>query len=327
MKKSLPEDAPLAAVWRGEFIESFHRGRVAICDPAGKILDATGDPEGHIYLRSSAKTFQALPMVLSGAADEFGFSEEEIAVVCASHNGEERHLAAVRSILQKAGLDEGALQSGAHPPLYAPAAARLAKSGEEPRPIHGNCSGKHAGMLTFCAYEGWDPAGYRNPDHPVQRRIRQMISEVCTLSPDDIKIAGDNCGVPTFAVPLANLAIGFARLATGEGLSDELAGAALRIRNAMRDHPYMVAGTDRFDTDLMQRTDLIAKSGAEAVFAAGSPEGWGVALKISDGASRAVRPAAVAALANRVKLPDGFGSVTVRNLHGEEVGEVAGYSG
>src|ERR671921_1721275 len=146
----LPEDVPLAAVRRGELVESVHRGRLAVFDPRGDEIEALGDPEAYVYLRSSAKPFQALPLVLSGAADAFGLTDEELAVACASHNAEEPHLAVVRSILEKSGLTEEDLQSGVHLPLYKPEADRLIRSGEEPRPIHGNCSGKHAGMLAVC---------------------------------------------------------------------------------------------------------------------------------------------------------------------------------
>ncbi len=317
----LPEDAPLAAVRRGALVESVHRGRIAVCDPQGNVLDAVGDPDAYVYARSSAKPFQALPLVLSGAADAFGLTDEELAVACASHNAEGPHLAAVRSLLEKAGLAEDDLQNGAHPPLYAPEAAKLARSGEEPRPIHGNCSGKHAGMLAVCAHEGYATGGYRDPGHPIQRRILALLAEVCGLDEDEVLLSGDNCGVPAFALPLRSLATGFARISTGEGLSDELADAALRIRDAMRAHPFLVAGTGRLDTELMEATALLAKSGAEAVFAVGSPEGWGMALKVSDGGGRAVRPAAFAALAGRgVEMPSG--DPAVRGLHGEVVGGI-----
>ena len=317
----LPEDAPLAAVRRGALVESVHRGRLAFCDPGGKVLEAVGDPEAYLYPRSSMKPIQALPLVLSGAADAFGLTDEEIAVACASHNAEDQHLACVRSILEKAGLTEEDLQSGAHPPLYAPAANKLLCSGEEPRPIHGNCSGKHAGMLAVCVHEGYETATYREPDHPLQRRILGLIAEVCDLREDEVLVAGDNCGVPAFALPLRSFATGLARIATGEELSGELSGAALRIRDAMRGHPFMVAGTGRFDTELMDSTDLLVKGGAEAVLAVGSQEGWGMALTISDGAQRAVRPAGLAALDGRgVEVPGALS--TVRGLHGETLGEI-----
>jgi L-asparaginase II len=317
----LPEDVPLAAVTRGALVESVHRGRLVVCEPDGNVLEAVGDPEAYIYARSSAKPFQGLPLVHSGAADAFGLTNRELAVVCASHNAEEPHLVAVRSILEKAGLTEDDLQSGAHPPLYEPEADKLIRSGEVPRPIHSNCSGKHAGMLAVCVHEGYETATYRDPAHPLQRHILGLIAEVCGLREDEALVASDNCGVPAFALPLRSFATGLARLATGNALPDELALAALRIGEAMREHPFMVAGSGRFDTDLMESTDLLVKGGAEAVLAVGSQDGWGMALKVSDGAVRAVRPAALAALGSMgVEVPEVVSDV--RDLNGEKVGEI-----
>jgi L-asparaginase II len=317
----LPEDVPLAAVRRGELVESVHRGRIAVFDPRGNELEALGDPEAFVYVRSSAKPFQALPLILSGAADDFGLTDEELAVACASHNAEEPHLAAVRSILDKAGLSEDDLQSGAHLPMYGPAADELVCRGEQPRPIHGNCSGKHAGMLAVCVHEGYETLDYRDPGHPLQRRILGLIAEVCGVEEDEVLVAGDNCGVPAFALPLRSFATGLARIATGDELPDPLAGAALRLRDAMRSYPFMVAGTGRFDTELMERTHLFIKGGAEAVLAVGNPEGWGMALKITDGSHRAVRPAALAAL-DHMGVQVGEGEEILRGLHGETVGEI-----
>jgi L-asparaginase II len=282
-----------------------------------------GDAERYAYARSSAKPFQAVPLILSGAADTLGLTDEELAVACGSHNAEEPHLAAVRSILERAGLSEEDLQNGAHPPLYAPAAAELARSGEKPKAIHGNCSGKHAGMLAVCVREGWETEGYRDPDHPLQQWILEIVARFCGLGRNEILPGSDGCGVPAFGIPLKNLATGFARLATGENLPGDLAEAAGRVWRAMREHPYMVAGTERFDTTVMSGTKLVSKSGAEAVFCTGSAEGWGLALKISDGGSRAVRPAALTVLARRgVDVPDESETHPVHNLHGEAVGKV-----
>jgi L-asparaginase II len=223
--------------------------------------------------------------------------------------------------LEKAGLTEDDLQSGSHPPLYEPEADKLIRSGEVPRPIHGNCSGKHAGMLAVCVHEGYETATYRDPAHPLQRRILGLIAEVCGLREDEVLVASDNCGVPAFALPLRSFATGLARLATGNALPDELALAALRIGDAMREHPFMVAGTGRFDTALMESTDLLVKGGAEAVLAVGSQHGWGMALKVSDGSVRAVRPAALAALGGMgVEVPEVVSDV--RDLYGEKVGEI-----
>jgi L-asparaginase II len=306
---------------RGAVVESYHRGRIAVCSPAGEVLDSVGDPEGYVYARSSAKPFQALPLILTGTARDLGLTGEELAVACASHNAEDAHLDAARSILEKAGLPESVLQSGAHPPMYAPAAAELARKGEEPRPIHGNCSGKHAGMLAVCAHEGWETATYRDPDHPLQRMILGLVCEVCGLAPDEVLLGGDGCGVPAFAMPLKNLATGFARVATGESLEKDLADAARTVRDAMRAHPFLVAGTGRLDTDLMRATNLVTKMGAEGVFGVGSPDGWGMALKVSDGAGRAVRPAVLGALTRRGVDAAAVGVPPVRDLHGAVVGE------
>jgi len=176
-------------------------------------------------------------------------------------------------------------------------------------------------MLAVCVHEGYEPATYRDPGHPLQRRILGLIAEVCGLREDEVLVAGDNCGVPAFALPLRSFATGLARVATGNALPDELALAALRIGDAMREYPFMVAGTERLDTELMDSTDLLVKGGAEAVLAAGSRDGWGMALKMSDGAARAVRPVALAALGGMgVEVPEAVSDV--RGLHGETVGEI-----
>ena len=224
--------------------------------------------------------------------------------------------------MEKAGLSEASLQNGPHPPFYAPAAARLARNGEKPAAIHGNCSGKHAGMIVLCVHEGWSIEDYREPVHPVQRRILETVAEICGLETDEILLGGDGCGVPSFAMPLRSLATGFARLVTGERLSAGVAEACGRIRHSMRDNPYLVAGTGRFDTALMHGTSLVVKGGAEGVFACGSPEGWGMALKITDGSSRAVGPAALTILAQQGTTISEETESGLRDLHGEVVGEV-----
>ncbi|MBA2440970.1 MAG: asparaginase [Rubrobacter sp.] len=319
----LPADVPLCAVRRGGLIESFHRGRYVVCGARGEVLESGGDPGGYVSLRSAAKPLQALPVVTSGAAAAFGLSARELAVVCGSHNGEDGHLSAVRSILEKAGLSERDLQSGAHPPLHAPSADRLRRSGERPRPLHGNCSGKHAGMLAVSVHEGWETGSYRSPDHPVQRLALGVVAGVCNVEPDRISLANDGCGVPAFALPLGSLAAGFARLASGRNLPGELEAAAGEVRAAMGEYPWMVAGTGRFDTQLMQETGLVAKGGAEGVLAVGSPDGWGLAIKVSDGSGRAVAPVACSLLRRRgIELPERAEDRELANLHGEVVGEM-----
>jgi L-asparaginase II len=183
-------------------------------------------------------------------------------------------------------------------------------------------------MLAVCAHAGWDPAGYRDAEGPPQKLVRRTVAKLCGMEPEEVRLAGDGCGVPVLALPLENLALGFARLAAGgaEDFPEDLLEAVVRVRDAMREYPGMVAGTGRFDTKLMEATDLIAKSGAEGIFAAASPvePGWGLALKISDGASRAVAPAVLAALAERgVRVLEEIEVGAVTDLHGEKVGKVA----
>ncbi len=294
---------PITVVVRRGGIEEARHLVHAVAVQDGAVVAEAGDADLVTFLRSSAKPFQALPLVRARK----DLTTEEIAIAAASHLSSPEQLAAVRSLLAKAPATEDELECGA-----------------EPTPIEHNCSGKHAGMLAVCAHEGLDTGGYRRPDHPLQRRIMDLLTEVCGLRQDEVLLAGDDCGVPAFALPLKNLATGFVRLATGEGLSDEVAAAAERVRSAMRAHPFTVAGTGRLDTEVMEVTDLLCKSGAEGVFAAGSPDGWGLSLKTSDGGGRAVRPAAFAALSRRgVEVVDnGPESRPTRGLHGEVVGEI-----
>ncbi len=313
---------PLAALFRGGLTESLHRGRYAVCDADGSLLDSGGGVDELVYIRSSAKPSQALPLVASGAADALGLADEEIAVACGSHSGEEPHLEAVRSILDKAGLSEDDLQSGAHPPLHAPAGEFLGRSGRSPRSIHGNCSGKHAGMLALCAHRGWDTESYRDPGHPAQRLILEAVRGMCGVGESEIRPGGDGCGAPAFALPLPALAAGFARLASGRGAPEELSGAAERVRRAMRENPFMAAGSGRFDTRLMRESVVLCKSGAEGVFAAGLPEGVGIAIKVSDGAGRAVEPTALSFLDRMEVRPLPAPDSVVTDLHGVEVGSL-----
>lgn len=321
----LPEtnDTPLAVLRRGGLVESLHRGRYAVCDVDGAVLESGGDAGERTWVRSSAKPFQALPLVASGAADSIGLTGEELAVACGSHRGEEAHIEAARSILRKAGLSEAHLESGAHPPSYRPAAEALARAGETPGAVHGNCSGKHAGMLALCVHRGYETEGYRDRDHPVQREILSAVRAMCGLDDEEITLGGDGCGAPAFAMPLRSLATGFARLNAGKA-PEPFADAALRIREAMREHPFMVAGTGMLDTRLMRDSQVVCKSGAEGIFAAGLPDGTGIAIKISDGSARAVEPAVLPLLARLGVSPLPETEPSVTDLHGEVVGSLTG---
>lgn len=276
--------------------ESRHRVHVAVEKAGGGVVARVGDPALAVFSRSAAKPFQALPLVEDGVADGCGLLARELAVCCASHGGEPRHLEAVRSVLEKAGIGEEALACGAHPPFHSESAARLAGSGEPPRPIHNNCSGKHAGMLALAVHRGWPTEGYHRPEHPVQRRMLEEMARWSRVAADEIVRGVDGCGVVCFGVPLARLAAAYARLAAAAAREE----AAARIVGAMTGEPYYVGGTDRLCTRVMEvtRGRLFVKTGAEGILCAGVPaEGLGVALKVEDGAARAKGPALLRTLA------------------------------
>lgn len=291
--------AVLAEVHRGAATESVHRGAVAVVDAAGRIVASCGDVTLRTYTRSSIKPLQAAVLVADGGVARFALTRSELAVICGSHSGEAMHLAAVRSILAKADLDEDALQCGGQWPLHQPTAEGMRARREAPRPIHDNCSGKHAGMLALARLHGWDPHTYRRADHPVQQRIREALTAF-TGSDAAVAVSGiDGCGVPTYHMALAELATAFARLAAPDVLAEPWREAAPAVVAAMTAFPEMVAGTDRLDTVLMGLGEgrLLVKGGAEAVAAAAAVRrGLGVAVKIEDGGPRAVGPVLIEVL-------------------------------
>jgi L-asparaginase II len=271
-------------------------------------LASWGDPETVTFLRSSAKPLQALACLESGAADHFGFSSEHIALMCASHSGTEDHLRGVGGMLLAIGADESDLQCGTHLPSDPATARRLEASGAQPRPLHHNCSGKHAGMLALSQRLGAARADYLNPQGAAQRRILEAFAEMCGMDPAQVGLGVDGCSAPNFAVPLRAAATAYARIMDPEGMSGERAAACARIRAAMTAHPELVGGPGRFDTRLMQafRDRIVSKGGAEGYQAFGLPAGalgpgspaCGAALKIADGdrAGRAVSAVGLAAL-------------------------------
>lgn len=290
---------PEVVVIRGPVEESRHGIAVAVADAAGRLVAGGGNPHLVTYLRSSAKPLQALALVETGAVDAFGIQPDEIAVACASHSGEDVHVAAVRSLLKRVGLSEAALNCGVHPPVERDAALRILRSGARPTEVHCNCSGKHAGMLTTCRQLGCDLEGYWRPEHPLQQLLLANVAAMAELPAAEIAIGVDGCGVPVHGMPLVNMATAFARLADPSGLEEVRQAAARTVVRAMQAHPYLVAGKGRFDTALMEtaRPRVAAKSGAEALFCVALPElGLGVALKVIDGGSRAVAPATMAVL-------------------------------
>lgn len=289
----------LVEVLRGGRIESVHRGAIAVFAPDGSPIASIGDPDQFIFLRSSAKPFQLAPFVASGRFDEHELGSEALAIMAASHSGEDRHVRLVQEILRRAGLTSAVLQNQVHAPYDTTTAHRLIRDGEKPTVLRGNCSGKHAGMVLFAKASGWPIDGYWHPDHPVQRQALETISALADVPIERIAIATDGCGVPTFGMPLRGLAIAFARLADPSAVADPPLRAALtRIRDAMMSHPELVGGEQRrIDTAVMRAWPkrVVSKGGAEGALAIGLPPGalgkraplgegpMGVAAKIEDG--------------------------------------------
>ncbi|TVY08729.1 asparaginase [Paenibacillus cremeus] len=322
----------LIEVTRGKLTECVHRGHIAVVDIQGRLLGSAGNPEFYTFARSTAKLVQAIPLLEAGGAERFTLTPEETALCCASHNGEPEHADTALAILHKLGLDESALHCGCHEPFYKPAADALKRSGQPLTQLHNNCSGKHAGMLALCACMEASIQEYTSPAHPVQQKMLHTVAEMCGVSPDSIQLGTDGCGVPVFAVPLSALALAYARLGCPDQLPERRAEACRAIVQAIRKAPYYVAGTERFDTRLVEVTQgrIIGKMGAEGVYALTVPErGIGLALKIEDGAERALYPTAVEALLQMELLSveeaaqlAGFHQPIVPNRRDEAVGVI-----
>ncbi len=273
---------------RGGAVESWHRGSFVVVDAEGRTIAHAGDIDRPTFPRSAIKAFQALAMVEAGVADAYGFDEAEIALACSSHGGEPAHVSAARSMLSKAGIDETCYECGPHWPTDESSTLELARTLDAPLPVHNNCSGKHAGMLAFARHIGADLKGYTRVAHPVQQRIAALMTELCDSELADAPCGIDGCSVPTWALPLRALALGFARFASGVTLDHTRAAAVRRIIAAVRAHPFMISGSGRFCTEIMTAVPrLFAKTGAEGVYCAAIPHaGYGIALKCDDGASR-----------------------------------------
>jgi L-asparaginase II len=323
-------DPILVEAWRGKLVESRHRGAVAVADADGHLVLSVGDVETLVFPRSAVKALQALALVETGAADRYSLSDEELALACASHGGEPAHVEGVTRMLAKAGLDASALACGAHWPASQQAAFALAKCAGTPSALHNNCSGKHAGFLCLACAMGIDHAGYWRPEHPVQQKVRSLLEDLtaAALGPD--RCAVDGCSVPTWAIPLKNLALAFAKFGSGRGLYGERSKAAARLRSACTQHPWYVAGTGRFCTEIMKLLGARAfvKTGAEGVYCGALPElELGIAIKCDDGAGRAAEVVMAAIIARFLPLEAAeraslvrFVAPTLRNWNGIEVG-------
>ncbi|HEX8597898.1 MAG TPA: asparaginase [Chloroflexia bacterium] len=283
--------AVLVEVTRGPIVESVHHGVISVADAEGSLLAWLGNPGVVSYYRSSSKPIQAVPVVESGAADHFGLTEQEIAICCGSHGGEDIHAEAVLSILAKIGLGPDALACGVHAPYDKAAARALEDRREAPTALHNNCSGKHAGMLALARFHGWPISGYENGPHPVQQAMHKVVAEFAGLDPQEVHVGVDGCGVLTFGMSVHAMSVSFARLAQADYWPEPRRSAVRRITEAMLAYPeYVAARQQRFDTDLMRAAGgtLISKVGAEGVFCAatvstGDNPAIGFALKVLDG--------------------------------------------
>ena len=322
---------PVVELTRGGLVESLHHGALAVADAQGRLVASYGDARAVTFLRSSAKPFQALPLVESGAVERFGFTPREIALACASHKGLDMHAETVAAMQAKVGVSESDLLCGEHP-----------VEGHAPRPNRHNCSGKHTGMLALAALRGLPFADYINPEHGVQQTILQAFAEMCGMGAQAIGVGIDGCSAPNFAVPLLNAATGFARLADPSGLAGPRASALKTIFAAMTAHPEMVHGPGGFDTELMRLRPgfIVSKGGAEGYHGLALAPGalgpaspaLGIAMKTADGNSRATGVMALETLRQLGFLAEadlttlagfGFGvRVPQKNWRGLPVGEM-----
>ncbi|HEX6536877.1 MAG TPA: asparaginase [Gemmatimonadaceae bacterium] len=314
---------------RGDIVESRHRVHAVVVDARGTTIGSAGDPSLVTVWRSCAKPFQAMSFVESGGFDALGWGDDELALACASHGGEPEHVALAGAMLARIDLEEGDLVCGPHDPLSRRGVRLLQQAGETPTRLHNNCSGKHAAMLAYARTESWPMLGYDGICHPVQQRALAQVARWSGVDVQRVAQTVDGCGVVAFGLPLEAMALAFARLGSAARRGDEVPA---RIVNAMCAHPFLVGGTDRFDTVLMEETDgrVLSKVGAEGVHAVALPDaGIGVAIKVEDGASRAQHPAVLALLQRLGVLPAElsprlalFLETPILNTRGATVGSV-----
>lgn len=296
-----------AYVFRGKGLESVHHAAVAVVDNSLNVTHYLGDVNFQTQARSEAKPFQLIAMIRSGAADHFKFNEKELAIMCGSHTGTENHVAVVKSILNKIGLDKSYLHCGTHQPLHYIMEGRLPRAEEEFSPLQHNCSGKHSGFLALSQYLGEDPKKYLNPESKIQQLVLEAVSEMYTYPREEITIGIDGCSAPVFGMPLKQAAIGFVRLANQIADDAPTAEILTRIKRAMTAYPEMVSGEGRFDLALARTFsgNIVNKIGAEGIEGIGfSDPPLGIAVKILDGNARALYPVVVEVLRQLGLLDD-----------------------
>lgn len=322
---------------RGGYAESCHRVHAVAVEKTGNVFFQAGDADYRTFWRSGAKPFQVLPFLAAGGRERFGLTGAELALMCASHSGEIFHTEGVKGILSKMGLSCDALECGTAEPLDPMVARELFRQGKPFSPLHNDCSGKHCGMLGLAILKGYKLCGYSAADHPVQISVRASVAKAAAVMPEAMDAGLDGCGVPTFSLPLVNMARAYARLVLQEETfwgedCENVAG----VRDAMREYPENVGGTGRFETVLMQvtRGRLLAKLGAEASFCISHcAEGAALVFKVEDGGMRALPHFGIQVLeklawidaVEKQALLQVF-SPLIRNDHGQTVGsvEVAG---
>ena len=340
MSQQIPVAEPLVQVRRGAITESRHRGHIVVAEPDGEIVASLGAPETVTFLRSSAKPLQAVPLLVSGAAEKFGFTDKEVAIACASHNGEPIHTELVASMLEKIGLGPEALRCGVHEPFSLEVAAQLRERGEAPNVLQNNCSGKHAGMLAVAKHLGAPVENYETPENAVQKAIADAVSQFSGVAVTDMAVGIDGCAAPIFGVTVKAMALAYARLVSPPPSFDKATrDACERIVRVMSSYPELIGGTsDRLDTEVMRAAPgmLISKVGAEGVYTAGIkpceqwPRGLGIALKIEDGEDKRARPTVVIeSLRQLGVLKDEsleavahYAFFPVQNRRGDVVGEI-----
>lgn len=295
----IPAAPATAVVTRGDGVEAWHAAAIAVVDGDGRITHRLGDAELVTFTRSAIKPLQALPLCLTGTCDALAIDDEELALAAASHDGSDLHRAVAARLLAKAGASVDRLLCGSHWPIGMRAAGRHPCGGEDRDPLRHNCSGKHAGFLAVARTLGVAPEHYLDRDAPVQRAIKRAVGDACEVDETSLPVGTDGCSAPNFALPLSALARGFKNLATRGASGTPLDGALARVRAAMQAHPVMVSGETRFDYQLQTSFAgrIVVKSGAEALQAIGfSDPPLGIAIKVLDGAERALVPICVAVL-------------------------------
>jgi L-asparaginase II len=328
---TLPAHVPLAVATRGGTVECVHYGSIAVTDEQGKLLWSVGDAAAPVFGRSALKPFQAMPLLAHPEAGRYDFTTKEIAILCASHSGEPRHADAVLSVLRKAGCYLRDLQCGVHPPLYLEALEQRPHVDDIYTPLHHNCSGKHAGMLAYARLLEAPLKTYLEPEHPVQQAIRAGVAHFTGVPMAELAIGVDGCCAPNYAVALSALATAYARL--GDPAPDDCYGdAPSRVYETMTRHPELVSGLKRFDLALMHtgHGEWLSKGGAEGVQCLSlRRRGWGVAIKVADGAARAVQVATVEVLRQLELLPKpedtplhDYQRLSLLNARGIQTGEV-----